>query len=150
MIDRRDRLHAAGEWLTAARKEAGLSQAQLGERLGVSGANVSNYERGVISFPDERTRDLSKALGVDELDVRRGLGLYVPGDEASADIDVPTAILRDRLLLPEARQHLLNQYKLLLRVQAADGPTDKAETPDAEVLQLPRVARKRTPRKRQT
>ena len=90
---------------------------------------------------------MARVLGVDELDVRRRLGLYVPGDEA-ADIDVPTAILRDRLLLPEARQHLLNQYQLLLRVQAADGPQEKVTPTDADVLQLPKVARKRPPRRR--
>ena len=57
--------------------------------------------------------------------------------------DVLEAIRRDPKLLPEAREHLLNQYGLLRRIGAA-------RDDDADVLHLPRVARKRPGPKRRT
>ncbi len=36
-----------GAFIFANRREQGLTQAELGERLGVSSQSVSNWERGV-------------------------------------------------------------------------------------------------------
>lgn len=36
-----------GAYIQACRKEAGLTQAELGEKLGVTPQSVSNWERGV-------------------------------------------------------------------------------------------------------
>lgn len=53
-----------GAWLRTARLEAGLTQRQLGELVGVSSNAVSAWECGRIGFPDERVYELSDALGV--------------------------------------------------------------------------------------
>lgn len=44
------------------RKQLGLTQGQLGDRLGVSGQAVSNWERSVEPIPEARFRDLAEAL----------------------------------------------------------------------------------------
>lgn len=147
MARKRDRLQTAGEWLAAARGQAHLTQKQLAALLGISGAHVSNYERGISAFPDDQTKRLADALGRDELDVRRGLGMYVPGD-LDQYVDVPAAILRDPHLIPEARQHLLNQYQLLLRIHSSPEQEAEKQRQEAEIQArgkaiLDEVARRR-------
>ena len=52
-----------GTYLQLRRKLAGLTQAQLGERLHVTAQSVSNWERGVL-IPDTATLpDLAEILG---------------------------------------------------------------------------------------
>lgn len=50
--------------LLEARKEAGLSQAELAKRLGRPQNFVSVYERGVRRLDLLETREICKALGV--------------------------------------------------------------------------------------
>lgn len=142
MTERHERLGQAGAWLRDARETVGLTGDQLGEMIGTSGANISNYERGISEMPDHRTARLAAALRMSEADVRRGLGKYVPGDD-DGDVDIIAAIKRDPRLIPEARRHLANQYKLLLRLNAVADDEAGREN----VLDLPYVARKRQPRK---
>lgn len=53
-----------GEFIQERRRRAGLTQEELGERLGVSFQSVSNWERGV-SCPDTALLlDLARILGV--------------------------------------------------------------------------------------
>lgn len=52
------------EWLRKARKEAGLSQKQLGEMIGLSQQMIAKAEQGLgISVPS--AKKISKALEVD-------------------------------------------------------------------------------------
>jgi transcriptional regulator with XRE-family HTH domain len=53
--------------IRAERARAGLSQADLAERLGTSPSTVSAMERGVRSLLASELPDLCKALGVDLL-----------------------------------------------------------------------------------
>jgi transcriptional regulator with XRE-family HTH domain len=56
---------AAGSWLQALRKEAGLSQIQLAERLGLKYYTfVSQVENGFGRVPSESMRAWALALGV--------------------------------------------------------------------------------------
>lgn len=145
MTERRERLARAGEWLRDARKAKGLGQDDLGALIGTSGANVSNYERGHIEVPDDKAAKIAAALDLGELEVRRGLGLYVPSEEDTTGGDILDAIRRDTRLIPEARKHLEKQYKLLLRLSE---PVDQdAQAAEGDILSLPNAARKRTPRK---
>ena len=54
-----------GQWLKAARKEAGLSQTKLGVLIGVSQVKVSQWETGKAEPTDEQVRMLQEALGDD-------------------------------------------------------------------------------------
>ena len=61
-----------GEMIAALRKEKGLTQKELGARLGVSDRAVSNWERG-IRFPDiALLEELSDILEVSILELLRG------------------------------------------------------------------------------
>jgi DNA-binding XRE family transcriptional regulator len=54
----------SGERLKEARKNAGLTQAELGKKLGVTGATVSNWEKGNTEPKVGVLRDISNILDV--------------------------------------------------------------------------------------
>ena len=51
--------------LVEARKRAGLTQAELGERAGVAPSAISRWERGEVEPSFERVRDTIRAAGFD-------------------------------------------------------------------------------------
>lgn len=55
----------APSYLVEARRRAGLSQAALASRAGVSPASISRWERGLSPLPFERLRDLVRHCGFD-------------------------------------------------------------------------------------
>lgn len=52
-----------GANIRSARESAGLTQRQLGDRLGVDGSDISRHERGVVRPGDERLARLASVLG---------------------------------------------------------------------------------------
>ena len=52
------------ERIRKARKEAGLTQKQLGDRMGVSDASITQYESGKRNPKVETLQRIAKALGV--------------------------------------------------------------------------------------
>lgn len=109
MISKRDRLEAAGQWLKDARENRGYATATaFAAALGVNQSMVSRYERGSSEVEDERAEQIADVLGMPLVEVRRGLGLWVPADEP-ASIAVPGALDRQlRLELDELQQDLAN------------------------------------------
>jgi len=77
---RRERLIAAGRWLVKQRSLVGRfdTAAEFARALGTSAANVSNYETGKAEVSDEMAERIATVLVLPILDVRRGLGLWVP------------------------------------------------------------------------
>lgn len=82
----------AGRWLKAAREAAGLTQAQLSERVGLRYYTfVSQVESGVGRLPIETQAAWAEALGLDPREFAKTLlGFYEPelyrllfGDEPS-------------------------------------------------------------------
>lgn len=64
-----------GEFILAARTERGLTQAELGERCQVSGAEISRLEAGKRRAPSPKIlRAISKALVVDYSQLMRLAG----------------------------------------------------------------------------
>jgi transcriptional regulator with XRE-family HTH domain len=61
----------AGEAVRAARRDAGLTQARLGRRLGASGAYIANVEAGRENLTVGQLANIAAALGA-------GLDLSVP------------------------------------------------------------------------
>lgn len=53
----------AGDAIRVARREAGLTQAQLGERLGSSGSYVANVEAGRENLTVGQIANIAAALG---------------------------------------------------------------------------------------
>lgn len=55
-----------GEALATMRRAAGLSQAQLGERMGHAGrTGISNMEQGLMPMSREMAERIAKACGAD-------------------------------------------------------------------------------------
>lgn len=52
------------EGLKAARKKAGLTQAQLADRIGINRATLARYESGQINPPYAQVEKITAALGV--------------------------------------------------------------------------------------
>lgn len=89
MTSKRERLEDAGRWLKKAREDRGFSTATtFAAALGVNQSMVSRYERGMSEVEDERAEQIADVLGMPLVEVRRGLGLWVPADEPPS-ITVP-------------------------------------------------------------
>jgi transcriptional regulator with XRE-family HTH domain len=125
MVSKRDRLEAAGRWLRGARERRGYqTAADFSRALHVDQSLISRYERGINEVGDERAEQIAEVLGMDIIQVRRGLGLWVPPESATPQARPATAddaelqelieqaednpVLRDALLavkrMNEARQ----------------------------------------------
>jgi len=66
MIDQKKYFQELGTRLTALRKEAGLTQTQLGQNVGLSQQMIADYESGTRQhIPLCRLISLSEALGVE-------------------------------------------------------------------------------------
>jgi transcriptional regulator with XRE-family HTH domain len=104
----RPELPAAGRWIRDQRERRGITtQADLARRLGWDKTAVNNYETRGVQVPDERARQLATFFGLDEIEVRRNLGLWVPEDEPARQ-DPPTdEELRASGLAPETVEDLL-------------------------------------------
>jgi ribosome-binding protein aMBF1 (putative translation factor) len=61
-----------GNLLAGARLKAGLTQAQLAEKLGIRQSMVSDYECGRRSYSDAMAKRLSEALNVNEEHLKYG------------------------------------------------------------------------------
>jgi transcriptional regulator with XRE-family HTH domain len=91
MVSKRDRLEAAGRWLRGARERRGYrTAADFARALQVDQSLVSRYERGVSAVGDERAEQIAHLLRMDIVDVRSGLGLWVP-PESTAGVARPAA-----------------------------------------------------------
>lgn len=87
-------------WLSEARRRRGLTQRALAKAVNRAPQVISTYERGLARVPDDVAAALTGVLRLDEGEVRRGLGLYVPvrdGDSGGAGGDTirlpPGAVL---------------------------------------------------------
>ncbi len=69
------------EIIQRRRVELGLSQAQLGERLGRAASTVRRWERGDASPPESIMATLASALQVSERDLAVAFGADDPGPE---------------------------------------------------------------------
>ena len=73
-----------GNLLAGARLKAGLTQAQLAEKLGIRQNMVSDYERGRRAYSDAMATRLSKVLQVREEHLRYGSEEGAPAPATSA------------------------------------------------------------------
>lgn len=123
-------------YLRSAMKAAGISnQAELARRLGVSDSDVSRWLKGIVQPQPPQLRKMTTVLRRPMLELLVAAGHLEP-DEAGMEgvpqvpaprvADVLDAIAEDDRLLPEAKDHLRNQYGLLLRVQAKGRVPDVA------------------------
>lgn len=96
---KREQLEAAGQWLRRARVTRGYATlVDFARALDIDQSQVSRYERGVSEISDERAAQIARVLGMDLIEVRRNLGLWVPDDaqpEGGPNDAVMTALARE-------------------------------------------------------
>lgn len=96
MTSRRDQREAAGRWLRRARERRGYrTAADFARALRVDQSLVSRYERGISAVGDERAEQIADVLRMDLIDVRSGLGLWVPAGRTTRSVTADDAELQE-------------------------------------------------------
>lgn len=117
--------------LRELRKQRGMTQQQLADKVGILNVSLSNYERGT-QMPDIFTlTKLANALGVSTDTL---LGLNDPVDEASSPKTLEARILSagiDKLPQPQ-REQALNVVKAMF-LQYADLFEERKEDDDTRL-----------------
>ncbi|MCO7136867.1 helix-turn-helix transcriptional regulator [[Clostridium] leptum] len=93
-----------GETIRSARKKAGLTQAELGEMLGVSGSMIGQWENNLRKPKHETLKKVALALGV-------SISNLLPTDYLAPYEDVASDIKRDMIdsaTSPEEYQEAIN------------------------------------------
>lgn len=136
---RRDQLEAAGRWLRAERIRRGFDTlGKFARALEVDPSRVSNYETGKSEVPDDRAQKIADVLGMDIIEVRRNLGLWVPPDRArtSEELRAETDANLDELEAavelikhdPEKRRRVAD----MIRAAFGDAPPRPPDRPEDE------------------
>ena len=86
-----------GERLRRLRESTGLSQAELGRALGVSGPTISRYERGSMQIDADDLPRFGEALGVHPAQFFGGTSALVGGLPVSAAGEAFLAGIEDAL-----------------------------------------------------
>lgn len=103
--ERRERLAEAGAWLREQRIRRGFDKAaDFARKLGIERYTLSTYETGRSAVPDDRATQIAEVLGMDEIEVRRGLGLWVPDDEPRRTHDDAVSYLAYDATLEEVEE----------------------------------------------
>ena len=134
-----------GSLIYLLRKEKNLTQVQLGEKIGVSGAAISHFEKGTSKPGFATVEKLSEALGTDFME------LYMQAlVDDRGDIDEQGELMRKRHLKEYKGIHVFEQARMFLYRQSdfiafildrKKGmiPEEAEETPIVHVMQLPGI-----------
>ena len=90
-----------GKFIAALRKEQGLTQAQLGEKLGVTNKTISRWENGNYMPDVEMLSLLSKEFGVSMNELIRGERLTAEEFQKAADKNLAAALDNSAFTLKE-------------------------------------------------
>lgn len=90
-----------GKFIAALRKEKGLTQEQLGEKLGVTNKTVSRWEKGNYMPDVEMLSLLSKEFGVSINELISGERLATEDFKEAADNNLVTALNNSTFTLKE-------------------------------------------------
>ena len=94
-----------GERIQAARKNAGMKQSELAEKLGVAVVTIGQYERGKRQPRLEQLEAIAAALGVEPWELSGHTGIRIPMPEYP--LPVPTQEQVDRMTQPELEYYYL-------------------------------------------
>ena len=90
-----------GKFIAALRKEKGLTQEQLGEKLGVTNKTISRWENGNYMPDVEMLSLLSKEFGVSIIELVSGERLATEDFKKAADSNLVTALDNSTFTLKE-------------------------------------------------
>lgn len=105
-----------GQWVRTRREERGITQREVGERMGLDSTYVSRIERGAVNTwptPDEARR-WARALETTIEDLMRSVG-YLPEEEQSeAEVfaSMVTTVSRAESLPPRLKRIMLETIEM--------------------------------------
>lgn len=111
----RDPRAQAAEWLQAAREKAGYSATEFAKAIGAHQTSISNYENGKSAVPESKIEAIADALHLTVIDVRRGLGRWVPNGLEPRLVTPEEAVMADDSLTDAGRTLVLDVLKSLRR-----------------------------------
>lgn len=97
-----------GERIQEARKQAGLKQSELAEKLGIATITIGQYERDKRQPRLEQLEAIAKALGVSTAYLTGEIKtIHIPMPEYPLPLDTPTADQIRKMTRPEQEYYLL-------------------------------------------
>ena len=82
--------------IRALRKTFGLTQSEFGDKIGVRGNTITNYENGNRSISDAVILSICREFGCDETWLRTGEGeMFRPRNHREQVVDYLSRLLRD-------------------------------------------------------
>ena len=82
--------------IRALRKTFGLTQSEFGDKIGVKGNTITNYENGNRSISDAVILSICREFGCDETWLRTGEGeMFRPRNHREQVVDYLSRLLRD-------------------------------------------------------
>ena len=99
-----------GRFISELRREKGLTQEQLGERIGVTNKTVSRLETGTNMPPIESLEQLSKVLGVTINEIIAGERLSEQDFREKADENVVNAWNDTAFSLKERQEYFKHRW----------------------------------------
>ena len=100
-----------GKFIAALRKEKGLTQEQLGEKLGVTNKTVSRWENGNYMPDVEMLSLLSKEFGVSINELVAGERLVAEDFKKAADENLVTALDHSTFTLKEKQAFFKKKWR---------------------------------------
>ena len=99
-----------GRFIADLRREAGLTQQELGERLGVTNKTVSRWETGTYMPPIESLEALSKTLGVSINEIIAGERLSPEEYISKAEENIVNAWQDSSFTLKERQEYFKKRW----------------------------------------
>lgn len=96
-----------GPWLKELREQAGYTQVEMAERLGVSAATVSNWENEKFTPPISAINQLTALLPVSAEVLLRRLGVTLSAPSAAK---LPAQLVSKLLAMPPAQLAALTEF----------------------------------------
>ena len=90
-----------GAFLSKLRKDQGMTQEQLGEKLGVTNKTISRWETGTYLPPVEMLQSLSEMYGITINEILSGQRLEEKEYREKAEENIKTALLKSAFTLKE-------------------------------------------------
>ncbi len=103
-------LEKIGSFLSQLRKEQGLTQEQLGEKLGVTNKTVSRWETGTYLPPVEMLQALSELYGITINEIISAQRLSRTEYVEKAEENIRTALDKSAFTLKEKQEYFAKKW----------------------------------------
>lgn len=100
-----------GKFLAELRKERGLTQEKLAEKLGISNKTVSRWENGNYMPPVEMLMELSELYGVSINEILSGKRLERTEVEKAAEENLRSALNDNTFTLEDRKRYFIRKWR---------------------------------------